>query len=170
MRPSILVLGPPAPAAHLAAAFGPARLSTHSVTTEQALRSPGSTLGADLVVFTDPPGSHPMLEAEAYAAAAAMLHVWWDAGQAEVGPFTRQGLGPCPACLAGSATQTGAGCCAALAAWACSLAALESSALLRSGRSELVGASWRWSTRAPGLSLAVWPARPHCPTPGCAQP
>lgn len=170
MRPSVLVLGPPAPAGQLTAALGALGLAARALTPDRALRSAGSLLGVDLAVLAAPPARHPMLEAEAHAAAVGVLHVWWDGGQAEVGPFTRHGFGPCPACLAGSTTPAGSGGSAGLAAWACALTALEAAAFLRLGTTELIGASWRWRLQAPGLALALWPTRRNCPTPGCRQP
>lgn len=170
MRPSILVLGQPSHTRQLTAAFASTELLAHGLTPGQALRSAGSMLGADLVVLSDPPGRHATLEAEAYAAGVGVLHVWWDAMQAEVGPFTSQGLGPCPTCLAGSAPQAAPGCAAPLGTWACALATLECAALFLAGQTELLGASWRWRLDQPGLSLALWPGREACPTSGCVQP
>lgn len=170
MQPSILVLGQPSQTRQLTLALHSAKLVAHGLTPGQALRSAGSMLGADLVVLPAPPGRNATLEAEAYAAGVGVLHVWWDSLQAEVGPFTSQGLGPCPTCFAGSAPQAGPGRAAPLAAWACALATLECAALFLAGQTELLGASWRWRLDEPGLGLAQWPSSEACLTAGCVQP
>lgn len=146
------------------------QLRVTTMTSRQALVSPGATLASPLAVFTWPPGRRPPLEAEAYAQGIAALHVSWDAAVAEVGPLVARRLGPCPGCLAASPSPARQGLNPSLGAWACATAALQAHALLHHNTSDLVGTSLRWRLEAPGLVVASWPRRPDCPVPGCAQP
>lgn len=167
---TILVIGDEPRTAPLTDALARGPFLTRRLTPRQALRSPGSCLDADLVLWVFQPGSHPSLESETHAAGVGALHVRWSATDAEVGPLVFRGFGPCPACLAASVTCSPDGADPLFGAWTCSWAALQCASLLKSRRSELVGASWRWDLREAALTLARWPRRPDCPVPGCVQP
>lgn len=167
--PLVSVVGAPQAIHPLSVALRRAHLRPVPVTPEDALRNPGVTLDARLIVFASPPGAQLPLEAEAYAAGTGALHVAWDAAAAAVGPFVSPGLGPCPACLAHRSGPQAPGAHRALVSWASSWAALQAHAIVR-GSTDLVALSWAWQLGRPGLSLVGWQRLPDCRVAGCAQP
>nr|WP_139280288.1 hypothetical protein [Tessaracoccus bendigoensis] len=153
----------------VARALATGGLHCRCLTPGEATRRPGSILGAHIIVWAFPPGSHPTIEAEGYASGAIGCYAHWGSESAEVGPITVEGAGPCPACLHASPAEPGDHTDPLLGMWAAALAALQCDALLRTGRSELIGASWRWRLGAPGLALARWPGRCDCRAVECGQ-
>lgn len=109
-----------------------------------------------------------VIESEIYGAETGALHVWWHAKGAAVGPFVRPGFGPCPACLASAERRhPERGTLPHITAWAAAWTALQATAIVEHGATELMGSSWTWHTDNPGLSLLTWPWRATCRAGGC---
>ena len=134
-----------------------------------ARRSPTGWLDSDLVVCVWEPGAEPAVEGELFGQATGALHVAWDVDLAIVGPHVVAGLGPCPQCLAATAPVLGDPAGALPGAWAAASAALQVAGILAVGASDLVGASWLWRLRRPGLAVVEHRARRDCPVPGCVS-
>lgn len=166
--PSVAVLGSPTRTVPIAASLQRAGLGVRSITTRRAHRSPGTTSSSDLTVLTWPPGVHPVLESEIYGFHTGAMHVWWHGRGASVGPFVRPGFGPCPACLASAGRSPSTrGTSSHFVAWAAAWVALQASAVVEHGSTDLMGTSWTWHADDPGLSLLRWPWRTSCSTRGC---
>ena len=165
--PLVSVIGEMPRTSFLAPALRRSGLTVAPVLLEEARRTPGSWLGAGLVVCTWPAGGQPEIENELFTQATGALHASWDTLSAEVGPFVAPGLGPCPGCLAVSSPSPGEGCSAALGAWVATTITLHALGILDERRSDLVGASWLWRRTEPGLQLIERRSRPGCPVPGC---
>lgn len=134
-----------------------------------ARRSPAGWLDADLVVCAWAPGAEPAVEGELFARETGALHVAWDGDLATVGPHVVPGLGPCPRCLAATAPVLGDPGGALPGAWAAASAALQVTGILAAGASDLVGASWLWRLRRPGLAVVEHHRRPDCRVAGCVS-
>jgi len=166
----LCVIAHPRRATPIAAALTSAGLLSRGLTPRQAHDAPGSILGAEIIVWGFSPGTHPTLEAEAYTGGTIGLYAQWDDESAEVGPVCAPGRGPCTACLRRTRWSPRGGLNALLGSWAAAWVALHCDALLRTGSTELVGASWVWDLSHPGLALRRWPRRSCCTVPGCGQP
>ncbi len=142
-------------------------LPWRAVSPEVALGRPGVVVGSPALIWAFPPGRHPTLETQGYASGTCAVYAHWSGTVAEVGPVLVRGSGPCVACLFASAASNGRGGHPALRSWVAAWAALQCEALLRTGSSELIGASWRWRLNRPGLDLVRWRALPGCGARDC---
>ncbi|NHB85919.1 hypothetical protein G7085_18970 [Tessaracoccus sp. HDW20] len=166
----LCVIGHPRRVSRIAEALSAAGLLSRGLTPREAHDAPGSVLGAEIIVWAFSPGTHPTLEAEGYAGGAIGLYAHWDDESAEVGPVCVPGRGPCAACLRRTTPPRRGGLNPLLGSWTAAWAALHCDALLRTGSTELVGASWAWRLTRPGLTLRGWPRLPGCIVPDCGQP
>ena len=84
--PLVSVVGAPQAIHPLSVALRRAHLRPVPVAPEDALRNPGVTLDARLIVFASPPGAQLPLEAEAYAAGTGALMLKHVARIARIAP------------------------------------------------------------------------------------
>lgn len=131
-----------------------------------ALGNLGFAVGADVIVMGCTPGTHPLVESEAFQT-ATVLYVHADEQRGTVGPVAIAGASPCPTCLAGTPSDEIRDGIALQ--WAAASAAMEVHTLATGQVSTLLGIALTWSLDdEPGLKARAIPRLDGCLTQGCA--
>ncbi|RRD47453.1 hypothetical protein [Tessaracoccus sp. OH4464_COT-324] len=151
-------------------------LDVSAIRPDTALRRPGFAWDMDIVVLGFPPGTHPIVEFEAYTS-GPVLYVFADADHASVGPMLSRGTGPCPRCASVAdepctpeedtpsyaRLKSIAGMGDALLDWAAATAVLETKTFQLSRVSTLGDAEMIWALNGDtGISARRVAAQPGC--------
>lgn len=142
-----------------------AHVHAQRLNTQEASNDLGFAVGAELVVFGFAPGTHRLIEAQAFHTSAT-LYFWADQHTGNVGPLLFANATPCSACLP-HATVTNSSDSVVLLNWAAAGVAIEIDALHHNRKPILLGTTLHWDRKVGTIGTRPLRGRVGCKTTGC---